>query len=399
MNRQRTISLGVCLWAALLSLESLVHAAAPPDFKTIADRVVGQSLNIRQGDRVVLRGDARDLDLIEELGIATLKRGADYLQLISRERSALAFFEQVPAKIATPPLIIEEGLLDLHTATVAIEGQEFPGLLRDVAPERYSAVAQKFVRLGDARIKKGIRSVSIGNGLYPTEATARSFGMNKEQLAELFWAGIDVDYHALQATCEAIRTVLSKGKEVHVTHPNGTDLRFQITGRRVFVSDGVISPEDVASGGPAIQVYLPAGEVFLTPVPGTAEGRLKFDEIPFEGGELKNFVLVLKAGKLVSYEASPSPAYDRWKALYEAAPAGKEEFGFVDIGTNPRIVVPPNSRLRTWVARGSISLGTGFNTWAGGTVEAAFGAGGTMVGATLEVDGKPIVDGGKLVLH
>jgi len=40
-------------------------AAETPDDKAIAERIVGQSAKVKKGDRVVVRGDVRDFDLIE----------------------------------------------------------------------------------------------------------------------------------------------------------------------------------------------------------------------------------------------------------------------------------------------------------------------------------------------
>lgn len=381
-----------CVW----STSAPVFAAAPADYSAVAERIVGQCVNVREGDRVVIQGDVRDLDLVEEMVIAVVKRGGDALQLVAREGAALRYFKEVPAAFDAAPFVLHHKLVEAQTVMIEIQGQENPALFREVDPIRFNTVIQKFAALGDSRMKKGVRSVVLGNGLYPTEATAKNYGLTKDQLAELFWNGINVDYSRLQGTCASVQAILSKGKEVHVTDPNGTDLKFRIEARPVFSSDGVISAEDVAKGGPATLVFLPAGEVYVAPVPGTAEGRLTFGEAPFEGGVIRDATFVFKSGKLVSHSAKPGPEYDRWKALYDAAPAGKEEFGFLDLGTNPNVKIPSGSRLRTWVASGTVTLGTGANTWAGGSVEAVAGFTGNLVQSTVRIDGKPVVENGVL---
>ena len=98
-----------------------------------------------------------------------------------------------------------------------------------------------------------------------------------QELTKIFWAGVNVDYTKLKSKGEAIQKLLTSGKEIHITNRNGTDLKVQIAGRPFFISDGIISEEDIKKGGSACQVWLPAGEVYLTPVPGTANGKVIVD--------------------------------------------------------------------------------------------------------------------------
>jgi leucyl aminopeptidase (aminopeptidase T) len=311
-------------------------AAEKPDYKAIAERMVGQSAKVKEGDRVVVRGDVRDLDLIEQLTLAVWKRGAEPLQIVGREQAARGYIDEVPAQYDASPLHLSQKLIEAETVEITVSGLESPGLLSNVAPERLAANEKSTQSLMNARLKRGGRMVEIGNGLYPTEATAQRYGVTKDQLAQLFWDGINMDYSKVQATGAAVWALLAAGKEVHVTHPNGTDVHLRIERRPVFGSDGVISADAVAKGGPAAQVWLPAGEVYLVPVPGTAEGKIVFDTLPFEAGGVVDATFTIKSGKLTAHSAKPGPEYDRWQALYAAAPAGKADFAILDLGINPK---------------------------------------------------------------
>ena len=119
-------------------------------------------------------------------------------------------------------------------------------------------------------------------------------------------------------------------KQVRVTHPNGTDLRFGVEGRPVILSDGVITPEQAAKGGASAILYLPAGEAQVAPVPGTAEGKVVIDRMDWGIGPVEKLTWTFRAGKLVEYTAKPGPAFTRWKELYEAAPGGKDAFAGID---------------------------------------------------------------------
>lgn len=372
-------------------------AAEKPDYKTIAERVVGQIANVKEGDRVVLRGDVRDLDLLEELGFAVWRRGAEPLQIVYREKSRHRYFDEVPAARDALPLGFSLKLPEIATVYIQIGGEENPGLLTDVAPARILATEKRERDVENKQLKRGVRTVGIGNGLYPTDAKAKNYGLTKDQLASLFWNGINVDYTKLEATGAAVQSVLKQGKVARLTHPNGTDLTMRIEGREVGVSDGVISAEDIAKGAPHTQAFLPAGEVYVVPVADSAEGKIVIDRVPFENGELVGVTLTVKGGKLVAHAGKPGASYDRWKALYTEASAEKNDFAFLDIGINPNVTVPAGSKLSNWVPAGTVTVGFGNNIWAGGTnASREFSA--HLNGSTLIIDGKTVVDTGKLMI-
>ena len=67
-----------------------------------------------------------------------------------------------------------------------------------------------------------------------------------------------LDYSELQTRGEQVKAALAGGNEVHITNPNGTDLKLRVQGRPVLVSDGIISADDLKAGGAAVSAY-PAG--------------------------------------------------------------------------------------------------------------------------------------------
>ena len=212
----------------------------------------------------------------------------------------------------------------------------------------------------------------------------------------MFWAGLDVDYATLSHRGERIMSAFASGSELHITNPNGTDLRMRIEGQPVFLSDGVVSPEEVETGGAARLTWLPAGEVYTTPVPGTGEGTLVVDKLYFQGQEIRGLRMTFEEGRVTSLtaDAGLSPL----EALYNASEPGKELLAFVDIGINPNVIIPPGSGVLTFVADGMVSVGIGNNIWAGGDNNVTFGLTCHLTGSTLEIDGRTLVAGGELQL-
>ena len=143
-------------------------------------------------------------------------------------------------------------------------------------------------------------------------------------------------------------------------------------------------------------VYLPAGEAQVAAVAGTAEGVVVFDRIPTLNGNIEKARWTFKGGLLVAYDARPGPAFARWKEIYEAAGAGKDAFAGIDFGLHPGARALAGKTLLSYIPAGSVSLASGDSTTLGGTDVSAYLAYGFLPGATVEVDGKAIVEKGVL---
>jgi len=87
---------------------------------------------------------------------------------------------------------------------------------------------------------------------------------------EGFVLAVGVDYARLKADCAWLVQAFTGAAAVRVTAPGGTEVTFRCAGRQIFVDDGDFSRP--GSGG-----NLPAGESYLSPVVGTAQGRIVFD--------------------------------------------------------------------------------------------------------------------------
>lgn len=400
MKTKRALAaMGVALAAVLLAI--LIAGGSPQqgtgtDYEALAQKLVIQCASIHEGELVLVFGGVRDVELLENIAVHVRKLGAFPLVTLGSERMTRRMFDYVPAKYdsQTPEFALE--LANLVTAQIGVDFGETLGLLADIPAERLAAVGKAYVPVSDLMLKRNVRQVYLGNALYPTAALAKQFAVSQEELTKIFWDGVNVDYLKLQATGEAVKKTLATGKEVHITNPNGTDLKVRIEGRPVFVSDGVISADDIKRGGAACQVWLPAGEVFLAPVPGTAEGKVVVDRDFYQGKEIQGLTFTFEAGKLTSMTAKSG--LESFKALYDASAPGKDLFAIVDIGINPNVRLVPGSRMVAWMSAGMITVGIGNNTWAGGESNTPFGWYTHLPGSTLKVDGKVLVENGVLKL-
>jgi leucyl aminopeptidase (aminopeptidase T) len=365
------------------------------DAEAVANRIVTQVAGVKENDVVFINGGVRDFELLEDLNTDTRKAGAFPLLTVSSDRMAKKYYEEVPEKYDTQSPDFDLKLATLPTVAINVDSNEAEGVLSDVSPTRLANTAKTGVPVGELFQKRNVRQVEIGNDLYPTDWRAKRFGISLDDLTKTFWSAVNADYSGVQATGEKVKATLSAGKELHITSPEGTDLKVKIDARPFFVSDGIISAEDVQKGGPAVSVFLPAGEVYTTPVPNSAEGKIMIAQDFFRGKEMTNVAIIIIGGKVTSLTGS-GPGFDAMKKEYDATTdPGKDLFSYIDFGINPNLKIWPASKVGNWVQAGMVSVGTGINTWAGGDNKSTFGLGGHLGGCTVTLDGQTIIEKGE----
>ena len=374
-----------------------VKKAPPTDLEQLAQRLVTQSAAVKEGEIVLVSGGPQDLELIEDVAVQVRKAGAFPLVSFNTDRLAKRMYADVPAKYDSQADALGMKLAEIANVSISVESNTTEGLFADADPKRMADRAKAGEAVGEAFLKHNVRTVEVGNGLYPTDWRAKRYGMSADDLAKTFWGGVNVDYADLQTRGEQVKSALASGNELHITDPGGTDFRVRLQGRPYGVSDGIISAEDVKKGGGAVNIYLPAGEVYVTPVPGTAEGKVVRAKDYFEGKEINNLTLVFAGGKLASMTGS-GPGFDLMKAQYDAAGEGKDLFALVDFGINPNVKLPAGSAVATWVPAGTVTVGVGNNTWAGGDNKSPYAYDVSLPGTTVTLDGKTVVENGQLKL-
>jgi aminopeptidase len=364
------------------------------DYEALAQKLVNQCAKIHEGEIVFINGGVGNLELLEDIAVNVRKLGAFPLVTIGSDRITRRMYTEVPVKYDNQIPELSLKLLSFVTSIISVDYSETPSLLADIPPERFVAISKASEPVNELLVNRKVKGVSLGNGLYPTEAQAKQFGLTLKELSDIFWNGVNVDYPKLEATGKAVKTILSGGKEVQITNANGTDIMMRIESRQVFVSDGSLSDEDLQRGYAASQVYLPAGEVYLAPVTGSAEGKIVVDRLFYQDKEITGLTLTFQKGKLTSMTAKSG--IEPFKAIYDAAESGKEEFAFIDLGINPDVHIKPGSKLVAWMPTGMITVGIGNNIWAGGGNKNPFSYSFFLPGSTIKVDGKVLVENGIL---
>ena len=371
--------------------------APPVDLELLAQRLVANAA-VKEGDAVIISGRTHDAELLENIALHVRQLGAFPMIEYTSDRLAKRMFFDVPAQFDTQAPALDLKLAGVFNVLIALDNGTSENLFEGADPQRVAARSQAGEAVGQELMKRNVRQVQVGNGLYPTAWRAKRMGMSEADLGKTFWEGVNVDYGALQSRGQAVKGALAAGNELHVTHPNGTDYRLRIQGRPVLVSDGIISPEDIKQGGAALQVFLPAGEVYTTPVAGTGEGRIVATRDYFRGQAIDNLAVTVAGGKVTALTGD-GPGFAPLKAEFDAVTdPRKNEVSFIDLGINPNVRLPVASQVGNWVPAGTVTMGLGNNTWAGGNNSLAYGVTFFLPGSTVTLDGQVIVDKGELKL-
>lgn len=377
--------------AAKEAAEKLKARQTRPDSETLAKRLVDAAA-IRDNDIVLIRGDSRDVDQLEDIAIAVRQRNAFPILRIASDRLQQKLYDETPPTSDSQVDPVEAQLAATITAIISIDADHAPGLLNHVPASRIAARMKVQATLDQLMFQRNVRRVSLGRDLYPTAPTANRYTLTIDELDRAFWYACTADLAPIRDAADAVMSQLSAGNQVAITGPNGTDLKFRIQNRRILFNDGLISDDEARAGGPQAQAWLPAGEAYTSVIPGTAEGKVVCDTLSFGGREIQNLSITFKAGRITAINGR---GVEHLKLLYQAT-ASKGELAWLDIGLNPDIAIPRGVKPLCPTPAGMVSIGIGNNLWAGGENAESFAFALYLPGTTVKVDNAPLVKDGVL---
>ncbi|HWR58326.1 MAG TPA: aminopeptidase [Thermodesulfovibrionales bacterium] len=179
--------------------------------------------------------------------------------------------------------------------------------------------------------------------------------------ASMFEGAMDVDWRELAKRTTTMATLVNRAEEIKIKTRNGTHLSLSKRGRKALSDTGILTK-------PGSFGNLPAGEVYLAPLEGTAKGELVLDWAPMR--ELESPVkLIVRDGFVVGVEGEePYAEVLKAKLNDRKENANIAELG---IGTNEKARRPDNI-LESEKILGTIHIALGDNSSFGGNVQASF---------------------------
>lgn len=179
--------------------------------------------------------------------------------------------------------------------------------------------------------------------------------------ASMLDGAMDVDWRELARRTKAVAKVVNRAEAVELTTPNGTEIAFSMRGRKAISDIGLLTR--AGSFG-----NLPAGEVYLAPLEGTAEGALVLEWAPTR--ELASPITLTVREGFVQEVSGEDPFRDY---LVSKLAERKENGNIAElgIGTNDRATRPDNI-LESEKILGTVHVALGDNSSFGGRVKTPF---------------------------
>lgn len=206
-------------------------------------------------------------------------------------------------------------------------------------------------------------------------------GVTEEILARV----MAVDFDLMAARSAAVAKLLDGGQRARVTCPLGSNLTLELGGRAGLADDGRLT-EPGAFGN------LPCGEGFIAPAGG--DGTLVASSLAPLGLTDEPALLTVSHGAIVAAEGGLGPDY--LKLLEKHGPRGTN-LAELGVGTNDRATLTGNV-LEDEKILGTVHIAFGASAGIGGTVSVPIHLDVVVLDASLEIDGRQVLDAGRYVL-
>ncbi|MFN3478322.1 MAG: aminopeptidase [bacterium] len=201
--------------------------------------------------------------------------------------------------------------------------------------------------------------------------------------------GMNANYQKISLETMKICEILEKHKKVTIKTKLGTNLTFNIEGRKAYASKGLFHNKGESGN-------LPTGEAYLAPIEGSANGIAIIDgSFAMIGVLEKPIVLEIRDGFVTSISGDKQ-AKELKKIL---KPFGKDALNIAEfgIGTNDKAKLS-GKILEDEKIKGTIHIALGNNKSMGGNVDVGIHLDGVILKPDVYLDDKLVIKKGKLTI-
>jgi len=331
------------------------------------------NMGLVSGERVVvfsdtLRNDEKPSG--DELSRRTkLHSAAEALAAYALEKFGAASFVSFPATTASgvePPVALWRAVFGNTIVDALAETGCFGRLLSKSADSSDLAAAKNVVLEHGSDVARVVIAMANNSTSHTRfRSLACLAGARFASLPHfdpaMFFTSMAVDWQALAARTASLAAAVNSAVSVELTTPEGTSLSFSIEGRRAEGDDGLLT-------SPGSFGNLPAGEVYLAPLEGTAEGVMVIGYAPTRKLAAP-LTLTIGGGEVVAV-AGDDP-HRAWLEKKFAENGKNRNIAELGIGTNDRATRPDNV-LEAEKILGTVHIAFGDNSGFGGVVSTPF---------------------------
>jgi leucyl aminopeptidase (aminopeptidase T) len=213
-------------------------------------------------------------------------------------------------------------------------------------------------------------------------------------LPEMFYPDgpISVDYLEVKRETKRIAGFLTKATEATIITAKGTNLFLSLKGRKGREDHGINTK-------PGHWSNLPAGEAYIAPLEGKAEGTLVVEKGWHPGLE-ENLTILFEKGS-VSDMKGTGEVHRKVREVLGLGPGNKRKqnrcnLGELGIGTNPK-ARRTDITIEAEKIKGTVHIGIGDNSHMGGEVVADYHQDFVIPKPDLYLDGRKVMDRGKWI--
>jgi aminopeptidase len=289
-----------------------------PRIDALSRQLVRYSTKVKKGDLVWI-----DLfDVPNTVGQSLIREvvAAGGLPMVRLNDAVLTREQMIHADEKQYDIIAENNLALMKQTDcyIAVRGSHNITEAADVPAEKMKLVMAKLRPVQNERVNNS-RWVVLR---WPTASMAQQAGMSTQAFEDFFFRVCLLDYAALLPAMKALKQLMDKAKEVHITGP-GTDLRFSLKGLKSIVCGGGHN--------------IPDGEVFSAPVKDSVEGVISYNAPTiYQGIAFDSVKLEFSKGQIVKATANNTAAINKILDSDE----GARYIGEFAIGFNREIKEP-----------------------------------------------------------
>lgn len=304
----------------------------------LADILVNHSLEVKEGERVLINGPSEAAPLIKEIYRKVLQNGGVPITDISIPGLQKIFFEESNEKQLSD-IEIYEMLYKKMDALIAINAPVNTKELTNIDPKKMQIYQKSFQPIMEYVMKGNVKWVG---SIYPTNSLAQDAEMSLEEYENFVYESTNIDYVQLKKMMDNAVKYFNQAKIVRIVG-NKTDIIVDIEGREAIISQG--------------KHNVPDGEFFFTPNHLLTEGTIYYEwPAAIHGREVQGICLTFEKGKIVKYSAEKGQEFLEQILNIDN---GSRYLGELGIGTNPNIKKPTKNILFDEKIGGSIHLAVG----------------------------------------
>jgi len=195
-----------------------------------------------------------------------------------------------------------------------------------------------------------------------------------------------VDFELMAARSRAVAELLRDGRSARVSCPRGSDLELDLSGREGIADDGDLTGRGAFGN-------LPCGEGFIAPLNGS--GEIVASSLAPLGLNDEPATLTVRGGRIVDARGGLGPDYLKLLTAHGELGTNLAELG---VGTNDCATLTGNV-LEDEKILGTVHVAFGASAGIGGTVSVPIHLDVVVTDATLEIDGRRVLDAGRWVLE